>query len=279
VVLRLAGVRPANARRLADAARARQRAKLLADRLQRHEDRARQRRHERLERFLAEAIWPSTTRHDCTPQRFQAMRFVQQRENAGSFHSDKLGRAVEYESGLELAFLQRLEDHPSVTSYQEQPVEIEYTLADARHLYVPDVIVIFDDGRGLLVEIKAPLEMAVARNVRKWAAAARWCGHTGVGLLIGDGQKSLSDVLLTELDENLCDRMLCALRGGPISYPRYRALAGTDRSVNALAALVAGGHVSWDLNPFTLRLPSTPEAQDARALTALLRQYHRAAAR
>lgn len=274
LVLRLAGKQPTRARRIADAACARQRTQILATRLQQRQTRTRQRQSARLDAFLAKAIWPTTTRHDWHLDQFSAQRDVQTHlENTGSFYSDKLGRQVQYESVPELKFLTKLEHHAAVTGYQEQPLSIPYTLAGNPHIYIPDVIVIFDDGRALLVEIKAPLYMALVPNLRKWATTARWCAQHGAGLLIGDGDISATDMLLGPEDPGFRDRLVHAVNDHSLRFHEYSTGVGQGRTPNELAAIVGTGHVSWRLPPFSLSQPTHQEARDARAFTKLLRNH------
>lgn len=45
---------------------------------------------------------------------------------SGVFHSEKCGREIQYESGLELDFIKYLEGSEEVLFYWEQPVDIPY---------------------------------------------------------------------------------------------------------------------------------------------------------
>ena len=276
LVLRLAGRREKTATKLASEASRRQRAALLAVERDRcaasRESRAIRRREAALGRFVDRAIWPSTARDDWQPDVFSAQREVRAGlARTGSFHSQKLGRAVQYESGLELAFLNQLELGDRIVGYQEQPISIDYVVSGRPRKYVPDVVAVFDDGRALVVEIKPRLQMALMTNIRKWVALARWCGQHGAGLLIGDGRVSVHDVLLGSCDHEFCERLRDSLRGGPLNYHEYRHGVGRGRAIHELAAAVGDGLLAWQLTPFELRLPSAGEERDARAFTNLLR--------
>jgi hypothetical protein len=278
LVLCLAGRPRRTASRLVARAFERQRELLLVAKLDRRaslrERRARERRSAKAERFIDRALWPATTRWDWKIDGFRARRAVRPGlGHSGTFHSDKLGRDVQYESGLELAFFGQLESLPSVVGYQEQPLVIDYILDGRPAVYIPDVLVIFDDGRALVVEIKPRFQMALAPNLRKWVALARWCGREGAGLLIGDGRVSISEQLLSGCPADFADRLLESLRlhNGTLTYGQYRYGVGRDRSIGDLAAAVGAGVTSWQSSPFLLRLPTPAEASDALAFTELLR--------
>jgi hypothetical protein len=280
VALRLAGRHPRTATKLAGEACRRQRAALLAVETDRHaaarESRAIQRQAAALAQFLDQAAWPSTVRDDWQPGAFTPQRAVRAGlGRTGSFHSRKLGRAVQYESGLELAFLNRLERSDRVVGYQEQPISIDYVVGGRPRKYVPDVVAVFDDGRALVIEIKPRLQMALMTNIRKWVALARWCGQHGSGLLIGDGRVSVSTMLLDGCDHEFRAELLHAIRNGPLTYNEYRDGVGRGRTVNELAAAIGYGLLAWQLSPFVLRLPAADEKRDARAFTNLLREQHR----
>lgn len=233
-----------------------------------------ERRSAALQRVFDHALWPTTTRGDWTLARFSARRQVQlDRERAGSFHSSKLGRAVQYESGLELAFLERLEQDPSVVAYQEQPVAVDYRLAGRRCVYVPDVAVLLDDGRALVIEIKPRMQMALLPNLCKWAALARWCGRHGAGVLITDGRASVTDMVLGRSDHDFCVELLDAVRLAPLRYHAYRTGFGRDRTTADLAAAVGSTLVAWRTAPFSLSMPTDEEASQMRALMRLLRKH------
>jgi len=70
---------------------------------------------------------------------------------AGHFYSQKLARTVQYESGLELNIMTRLERSDQVSFYQEQPVVIPYSFKDKLRKYYPDLLVTFNYLTTMLV--------------------------------------------------------------------------------------------------------------------------------
>lgn len=136
-----------------------------------------------------------------------------------------------------------MEAATEVAGYQEQALAIQYVVDGRGHTYIPDVAVVFCDGRALIVEIKPRFHMGLTRNLVKWAAllggVARMAGD-----LIGDGRATVSDVLFERHDDVFCERLLASLRTGSLSYWEYRRGVGHERSVGELAAAVGAGVVS-----------------------------------
>lgn len=78
-----------------------------------------------------------------------------------------------YRSSYEYAYMLQLESRKDVIKFVSEPFAIRYIDADDMvRNYVPDMLVLYDDGRTELVEVK-PSAMLKAKNVRKKAAAAR----------------------------------------------------------------------------------------------------------
>ncbi len=111
--------------------------------------------------------------------------------NAGHFYSGKLNRYVQYESQLEHNFLQKLEFLEQVVFYQEQPFEIAYEFKNREYLYYPDILLVLQDGKGIVVEIKPVFKMALQVNLKKWTALKHFCANNGLGLLITDGRYTI----------------------------------------------------------------------------------------
>lgn len=129
LALCLAGIGRPRACRLARDACDRRRASVLAAKVDRRVALRAHRTADLLGRFIDQALWPSTAHRDWTLAAFSAQRHVQaDRDTTGSFRSAKMGRTVQYESGLELGFLNRLEAATEVAGYQEQALAIQYVI-------------------------------------------------------------------------------------------------------------------------------------------------------
>lgn len=91
---------------------------------------------------------------------------------------------MQYESGLELNILTRLERSDRVSYYQEQPALIPYIFKGRKLNYYPDLFVATVDGRGLLVEVKPTDNMALSINRAKANAGRAWAHARGWGWLV-----------------------------------------------------------------------------------------------
>lgn len=103
-----------------------------------------------------------------------------------------------FRSSWELAFMQFLDDHPSVIQWASESIKIPYInpLTGKHSQYVPDFLVFYQDKSGKrkaeLIEIKPKretfLENAKSKrdkafliiNTVKWGAATVWCKKNNI---------------------------------------------------------------------------------------------------
>lgn len=69
----------------------------------------------------------------------------------GSFFSEKCQRSINYESGEEFQVYQILENSPKIKWYREQPIAIPYQYRGKDYTYYPDVVVLTDANRGVVI--------------------------------------------------------------------------------------------------------------------------------
>lgn len=94
------------------------------------------------------------------------------RYRSGKYFSTKAGNDVEYRSLYEYAFYKGMDTDSSVIKYIVEPMKIPYTdNSGLRRNYIPDVLVLYSDGRLELCEIK-PSSAKKAINVQLKARAA-----------------------------------------------------------------------------------------------------------
>lgn len=134
--------------------------------------------------WLRYSDWPLVIEPPPPAIQLSAQRVVNDSDIAGGFYSHKLGRTVQFESGLELDILTLLERSERVAYYQEQPAVIPYTYNGKELQYYPDLFVSTVDGRGLLVEVKPTDCMALSLNRAKAVAGRAWAHARGWGWLI-----------------------------------------------------------------------------------------------
>lgn len=84
----------------------------------------------------------------------------------GEFLSEKINSYIPYRSSYELAYLELLEKDDSVISYQYETISIKYIdIYNKERTYIPDFIVLYNDGRVVISEIK-PEAMLSDYNVQ-----------------------------------------------------------------------------------------------------------------
>lgn len=217
----------------------------------------RRKQHEKFQSLLSYVVWPGEVRllegEEIATIRRERNVSVSGGGNAGVFHSNKMNRAVEYESETELDFLLRLEQLDEVVFYQEQPFKIPYELDSQKCVYYPDILFVLKDGRGVVVEIKPIFKMALQENLIKWAALRKFCAKNGLGILITDGRYSIQQVQRQEVKPEFANAVLASLRQGPLSWIQYKDIRDKyNVSRNEFLALILKNRLVWKLSPFTL---------------------------
>ena len=91
----------------------------------------------------------------------------------GKYFSKKNNDYFTYRSSYELAYFIKLEEDKTVLQYSYEPFETEYLDSfGVKRNYIPDLMILFEDGKILIAEIK-PKAMLVDFDVRAKAASAR----------------------------------------------------------------------------------------------------------
>jgi hypothetical protein len=95
----------------------------------------------------------------------------------GMFWSAKNQARYRFRSNRERVWYLALEADASVINYFVEPVSIHYVFDHKSHVYRPDILVRYNDGRTVLVEIKILMDLQDPRNQAKFQAAAKWCAE------------------------------------------------------------------------------------------------------
>lgn len=228
---------------------------------------------EMVKRLAAQALWPGRVQTLDNLGEFRPQRAVMRgnlRSHAGDFHSVKLGRRVEFESGWEAKVFRQFELAPAVRSYVEQPCRLAVSIDGSRRSYVPDAIVHLDDGRVIVVEIKPEGQYGVFTHWLRWATAFRWCEERGFGLLIGSDRGTVADVFRQrDGEEELRSALLTQLAAhGELSWPEVRDLTSTcGVSTSLISPVTVRNLLDWRLSPYRIRKPP-PGHNDQLALAA-----------
>ena len=97
----------------------------------------------------------------------------------GYYQSTKMGKAFFYRSGWEATVFECLDSWNEVLAYEVEPFEIPYIHKGESHKYIPDVFVMFLDGRKEVWEIKPSSQTHLQMNQDKWYSAKIACEARG----------------------------------------------------------------------------------------------------
>ena len=101
----------------------------------------------------------------------------------GKFPSLKMKRMIHFESGVEKDFIYLLEYDGQITSYEEQPIRIEYQLEGKTHTYTPDFQATVS-GEIWVYECKPEKFVRKGDNPMKFEIADKWCQSQGWGFQV-----------------------------------------------------------------------------------------------
>jgi hypothetical protein len=74
----------------------------------------------------------------------------------------------------------QLKRDTEVKSFQIEPFKIPYSYGDRTRMYTPDILVTFQDGSKVLVEVKVSQEVLYYTNQKKFEAAERFALENGM---------------------------------------------------------------------------------------------------
>lgn len=133
------------------------------------------------------------------------------RFKSGVYYSEKCGREIQYESGIELNFIKQLEQRKDVVFYWEQPVQIRFRRQRRRQIYTPDFGIYLKSGEFIITEVKDLPGMLDYRVQLKTEALMDFCSKRGFGLLLTDGRYSVDKLLKTKINRKFERKILAAL--------------------------------------------------------------------
>lgn len=114
------------------------------------------------------------------------------RFHRGRYTSTKTGKSERYDSGWELRRMRALDASPLVKTWTRSRSRIRYRLGK-KHLYLPDLFVVYHDGRVFLEEIKGRI-FDPAKHRKKVLMAEAWCRARGWSyrIIFEDGLDTVS---------------------------------------------------------------------------------------
>lgn len=207
--------------------------------------------------WLDHADWPEAlspapaTTTLTSPRRFPDAEF------SGAFPSRKLGRLVNFESSVEYKVLSILERSDQIAHYLEQPCAIPYSFDGISRRYYPDIFAVTTEGRGLLIEVKPLVNMAISVNRAKADAARGWAHSRGWGWLSLDDRGTFADLAARQIPSAGRARLDQELRArGRLTWRDVLALrARHGLSAVDIAAYVVQSDARLTLEPAYLIVP------------------------
>lgn len=184
------------------------------------------------------------------------------RYQSGFFYSHKTKRNIQYESGVELGFIKKLESADNVLYYFEQPITISYNRNQKKDFYTPDFVILLDNGGCFFVETKGNLDAIMdARLHRGIEQLIYYCRKNGFGILLSCGLQSFDPLcnypINTTLEKIIQDKL--NQRGGRTIFLNEfkEILKVTGAKKTAALALILKNN--WGYYPFPFKLtPSNP---------------------
>jgi len=184
------------------------------------------------------------------------------RYKSGIFYSNKSNRAVQYESGVELSFINQLESSDDVVYYFEQPVTINYSKNQTEYVYTPDFAVLLSNGKCFLAETKGSLDALMdARLHREIEALIDYCKEHGLGILLNCELRSfdsLSNYPINTTLEKIFQDKLNEKGGRTIFRNEFNEILEMTgaRKIEALALILKN---NWGYYPYPFKLsPRNP---------------------
>ncbi len=210
------------------------------------------------DKWMKNILW-FESRNKCDLDLFDmltAQRTVskQPRFKSGTFYSEKCKREIQYESGIELDFIKRLEKADQVLLYCEQPVRIPYMRGKIRQHTTPDFAVLLNTLNVVIVEIK-PIEGLLENRVQmKAEGLIKYCHKMGFGLLLTDGRDTLEKIKKLRYNRKLEREILHAIDGRILRKKECSEILKKHNAThNELLKIILKNHLKYKSYPFKLQ--------------------------
>jgi len=186
----------------------------------------------------------------------QPQRIVSEdpRYNSGKIFSEKCQREIQYESGMELAFIKQLEQLKNVKFYYEQPVQIQYIRGRKKQTYTPDFGVLLDTNEFFIVEIKDLCGMLENKVQMKIEGLMDFCSKKGFGLLLTDGKNTINKIKKIKCNRKLEKEILSAIAGNILRKKQCDEIMKRYKSTQPeLLKIILKNNLKYRSFPFKLQ--------------------------
>ncbi|ESU34065.1 hypothetical protein G3A_03040 [Bacillus sp. 17376] len=119
----------------------------------------------------------------------------------GKHNSTKMHRMIPWESTLERDFIKRLDFDPTVTSFKFQPLKINYVYQGKKRRYYPDFLVVKNDMKEYIYEVKALEKTEDEVNKVKFQVGMKFCSGRNMKYVVVSEADIREGFLIENLDE------------------------------------------------------------------------------
>lgn len=193
------------------------------------------------------------------------------RGDAIPLRSDKLGRIVMCESGMEARVFTWLERSEEVFWYQEQPIAFPYTAEGQEKLYYPDAVAWDREGRILVIEVKPIFNMFRQRTVEKGLAAIEHLQPRGIGYLLVDSSgRTLAELAGHPYDRAIAEKLEALFSKGAVPFRVARDLLSRPSGQFDFAAFISMVvNRDWAVTQMPVTISRLPTGSSFRPLLGL----------
>ena len=92
----------------------------------------------------------------------------------GIHHSPKCPTPINYRSGWEYTVALYLDQNPEVLLYEYESINIRYAVAGRYRTYTPDFLIVYKDGKKVIVEVKRADKLTDRKVIAKATATRKW---------------------------------------------------------------------------------------------------------
>lgn len=172
---------------------------------------------------------------------------------SGKFFSEKNRCIIEYESSIEYRFCMYLEYLKDVKQYRQQPIKIPYNTNGHLRYYYPDFLVMFEDGRCVVVEIKPRAHMMQYHNILKYMALQKYCIEKGYGYLIAEGYRSINEIVYHKIDQVRLIKLISCIKPY-LNWPEYKKIREElSLSLWETNAFILHGNLKFTTSPYSIK--------------------------
>lgn len=172
----------------------------------------------------------------------------------GKFFSRKMNREVHYNSLEHLHFLLNLEYQKEIRSYYEFPFKVSYNFEEHVTAIFPQVFYIYNNRKGVVVEIIPISRMALRSEIIRLKALKKFCWEKGYGILVTDGRYSIKQVKEMPVNPEFKREIIEILeKGDMIKEVLYEIKKRHKISTEEFTAFVLQNKITWESTPFIMR--------------------------